>query len=157
MANGFRVALLKPERTSRFAAEELQQTKTDGVDALGFARFAAQKQPATTKLVDSATEDLKELARLRRPLVQDLGDQVRQLHRVVDLGFPELTRYVRTLDSDLSTAILKKYPSAEAFIGLRRRALSNLKGNGHRFASLELVNQLIEVAAISVGRHHSQA
>jgi transposase len=37
----FKVALLNPLRTRRFAEEELERTKTDSVDALGIARFAA--------------------------------------------------------------------------------------------------------------------
>ena len=91
-----RVALLNPLRTHRFAGEDLERTKTDAIDALGIARFAAQKRPATTRLPDAATEELRELVRLRDRLVQDFGDRVRQLHRLVDLGFPEFTRYVRT-------------------------------------------------------------
>ncbi|MBE7522907.1 MAG: transposase [Burkholderiales bacterium] len=45
-AAGYRVALLNPLRTHRFASEELARTKTDAIDALGLARFAAQKRPA---------------------------------------------------------------------------------------------------------------
>lgn len=156
-AKGFRVALVNPLRTNRFAAEEMQRTKTDAIDAMGIARFAAQKRPTETKLADSATQDLKELVRLKDRLVQDLGDRVRQLHRVVDLSFPEFTRHVRTLDSALATSILKAYPTAEAFIGLRPRALSNLKYDGRHFVGLELAKQLIEAAGISVGRHHTEA
>jgi transposase len=37
--------VLNPLRTRRFAEEELQRTKTDAIDALGIARFAAQKRP----------------------------------------------------------------------------------------------------------------
>ena len=156
-AKGFKVALINPLRTNRFATEDMQRTKTDAIDALGIARFAAQKRPAVTKLADSVTEDLKELVRLRDRLVQDLGDRVRELHRVVDLGFPEFTRYVRTLDSELATSILKDYPTAEAFIGVRPRALSNLKYDGRHFVGLELANQLIQAAGVSVGRHHGEA
>ena len=108
-AKGYRLALINPLRTNRFAGEDLQRTKTDAIDALGIARFAAQKRPEVTRLPDSATEELKELVRLRDRLMQDFGDRVRELHRVVDLGFPEFTRYVRTLDSHLATAILTKY------------------------------------------------
>jgi transposase len=43
---GFTLALLNPLRTRRFAEEELQRTKTDAIDALGIARFAAQKRPS---------------------------------------------------------------------------------------------------------------
>jgi transposase len=45
LAKGYAVAVLNPVRTRRFAEEELQRTKTDAIDALGIARFAAQKRP----------------------------------------------------------------------------------------------------------------
>ena len=157
VAGGYTVSLVNPLRTHRFAGEDLQRTKTDAIDALGIARFAAQKRPVATKLPDSATEELRELVRLRDRLVQDFGDRVRQLHRLVDLGFPELTRYVRRLDSELATSILKDYPTAEAFVGVRPRALSNLKYDGVHFVGLELATQLIEAVKTSVGRHHGYA
>jgi transposase len=90
---GFEVALLNPLRTRRFAEEELQRTKTDAIDAVGIARFAAQKRPAVTKLPEPTLLDLRELVRLKQQVVQQLGDRVRQLHRAVDLGFPEFTRH----------------------------------------------------------------
>ena len=96
VARGFIVALLNPLRTARFATEDLGRTKTDAIDALGIARFAAQKRPAATRVPDTTTEELRELVRLRDRLVQDFGDRVRQLHRLVDLGFPEFTRHVRS-------------------------------------------------------------
>jgi len=157
VAGGYTVSLVNPPRTHRFAGEDLQRTKTDAIDALGIARFAAQKRPVATKLPDSATEELRELVRLRDRLVQDFGDRVRQLHRLVDLGFPEFTRYVRSLDSELATSILKDYPTAEAFVGVRPRALSNLKYDGVHFVGLELATQLLEAAKTSVGRHHGYA
>src|SRR5262249_44859829 len=50
------------------------------------------------------------LVRFRDRLRQDFGDRVRQLHRLVDLGFPELTRHVRDLGSELATRLLREYP-----------------------------------------------
>ena len=64
LAKGYAVAVLNPLRTRRFAEEELQRTKTNAIDALGIARFAAQKRPPAAQLPDSATEELRELARL---------------------------------------------------------------------------------------------
>ena len=127
VARGFVVALLNPLRTARFATEDLARTKTDAIDALGIARFAAQKRPAVTRVPDPATEELRELVRLRDRLVQDVGDRLRQLHRLVDLGFPEFTRYVRGLDSALATAILHDYPTAAAFTGVSVRRLAGLR------------------------------
>jgi len=155
VAKGYSVALLNPLRTNRFAAEDMQRTKTDAIDALGIARFAAQKRPAVKRLPDSATEELRELVHLRDRLMQDMGDRVRQLHRAVDLGFPEFTRYVRGLDSALATAILKTYPTAQAFNGVRGNTLSHLKYDGHHFVGRELARQLLDAAKVSVGAHHA--
>src|SRR6266545_1010142 len=157
VARGFAVALLNPLRTHRFAQENLERTKTDAVDALGIARFAAEKRPAVARLPDAATEELRELVHLRQRLLQDFGDRVRQLHRLVDLGFPEFTRYVRTLDSELASAILRDYPTAAAFRGVSVRRLAALRYDGRHHVGLDLARQLIEAAQRSVGRHHSEA
>jgi transposase len=156
-AAGHNVALLNPLRTHRFAAEDLERTKTDAIDALGIARFAAQKHPVPTRLPDAATEEMRELVRLRDRLLQDFGDRVRQLHRLVDLGFPEFTRYVRGLDSELASAILHDYPTAAAFQGVSVKRLAALRYDGRHQVGLDLARSLIEAARHSVGRHHSAA
>lgn len=157
VAKGFSVALVNPLRTRRFLeGEELQRTKTDAIDAMGIARFAAQKRPTTTRLGDASTENLKELVRLRDRLMQDLCDRVRELHRAVDLGFPEFTRYVRSLEGPLATSILSAYPTAASFVGVRVRTLSNLKYDAQHRVGLELAQQLLAAAETSVGRHHAE-
>ena len=156
-AAGYAVALLNPLRTRRFAGEDLERTKTDAIDALGIARFAAQKRPAATRLPDSATQELRELVRFRDRLMQDFGDRVRQLHRLVDLGFPEFTRYVRSLDSELAAAILHEYPTAEAFLGLPWKRLAKLCYDGRHKVGEEIAKGLVEAAKTSVGQHHGPA
>ena len=156
-AAGHSIALLNPLRTHRFAGEDLARTKTDALDALGIARFAAQKRPSPTVLPDAATEELRELVRLRERLLQDFGDRVRQLHRLVDLGFPEFTRYVRTLESELACAILRDYPTAAAFRGVSVRRLAGLRYDGRHQVGLELARTLVDAARRSVGQHHGVA
>jgi transposase len=155
-AKGFTLALLNPLRTRRFAGEDLERAKTDAIDALNIARFAAQKRPAATRLPESATEELRELVRLRDRLVQDFGDRTRQLHRLVDLGFPEFTRYVRRLDSELACAILHDYPTAQAFQGVSVKRLARLRYDGRHLVGEELAGQLVEAAKRSVGQHHGE-
>jgi transposase len=156
-AAGFTVALLNPLRTRRFAGEDLQRTKTDAIDAVGIARFAAQKRPVATRLPDGATQELRELVRLRDRLMQDFGDRVRQLHRLVDLGFPEFTRSVHSLDSELAASILHEYPTAEAFLGLPWKRLAKLCYDGRHKVGEEIAKGLVEAAKVSVGRHHGPA
>jgi transposase len=157
VAHGFAVALINPLRTHRFAEEDLARTKTDAIDALGLARFGAQKRPPATRLPDAATEELRELVRLRDRLVQDFGDRVRQLHRLVDLGFPEFTRYVKGLDTELATTLLQEYPTAQAFQGVSVKRLARLRYDGRHQVGAELAATLITAAGRSVGRHHGEA
>jgi transposase len=157
VTHGFAVALLNPLRTRRFAAEELQRTKTDAIDALGIARFAAQKQPAASWLPDAATEELRERLRYRDRLSQDFGDRERQLHRLLDLGFPEFTRYVRDVGSELATTILRHYPTAAGFQGATVRRVAGLRYANNQPVGRELAAALLTAAAVSVGQHHGVA
>jgi hypothetical protein len=55
------------------------------------------------------------MARLRERLAEDFASRLRQLHRAVDLGFPEFTRHMRTLESQLAATILSRCPTAASF------------------------------------------
>jgi len=156
-ARGYAVALLNPLQTHHFAKEELSRTKTDAIDALGIARFAAQKHPVVTRLAEGATDELRELVRHRDRLVADFGDRVRQLHRLVDLGFPEFTRHVKGLDSMLASALLAEYPNAQAFAGAAPRRVAKLVYDGVHKVGNELAQALIASAKVSVGAHHGPA
>lgn len=150
---GFRVALINPLRVKRFAQEDLQRAKTDFVDALLLARFAAQKRLPPTDALDVATEELREMVHFYERLAQDLGDRVRQLHRLVDLGFPELTRHL-PLKGPRAATILREYPTAQAFVGLSVERLAELRCGARRVGTA-LARSLIAAAATSVGRHHA--
>lgn len=157
ITEGYAVVLLNPLRTRRFAEEDLQRTKTDAIDAVGIARFLQQKRPPATRLADQATEELRELVRHRSRLVQDLGDRVRQLHRLVDLGFPEFTRLVKDLSGALATALLMRCPTAASFASERPKRLSEVRYSTRGLVGLELAQALIDSAKASVGAHHGDA
>jgi len=156
-AAGHDVALINPLRSHRFQGEDLARAKTDALDAERLARFGLQKRPPPTRLGEAAAEELRELVRHRDRLRQDFDDRLRQLHRLVDLGFPEFTRYVRGLDSQLATAILADYPNAEAIARATPRRLAKLRYDGRHPVGAELAGQLIEAAKRSVGAHHGPA
>ena len=154
-AEGFAIALINPLRTRRFAEEDLVRTKTDAIDALGLARFGQQKRPPATELPDLATRDLRELVRLRVRFLQDFGDRTRQLHRAVDLSFPEFTRFVVELDSPRATAVLHAFPTAAAVRAASERQLAAVRG-GQRTVGRELARALKAAAGTSVGQHHTE-
>lgn len=133
----------------------MRRTKTDAIDALGIARFAQQKRPRAAHLPDAVTEELRELERLRERLAEEFAGHLRQLHRSVDLGFPEFTRFVRTLER-LATTILSRYPTAASFRGVSVKKLARIIYDGSHKIGEELARDLIEAAEKSVGAHHSE-
>ena len=157
VAAGHHVVLLNPLQARRFQDSSLERTKTDAIDATGLARFAFEKRPEPTQLHDAAAEALRELVRHRDRIRQDFDDRVRQLHRLVDLGFPELTRYVRGLDSQLATCLLAECPTAHDFAHANPKRLAKLRYDGRRLVGAELAAQLVEAAKRSVGRHDGPA
>jgi transposase len=156
-AAGHDVVVLNPLIARRFQEASLERTKTDAIDANGLARLAFEKRPAPTHLHDNVAEALRELVRHRDRLRQDFDDRVRQLHRLVDLGFPEFTRYVRTLDSMLATCLLAEYPTAHAFARATPRRVAKLRYDGRHFVGAELAQSLVDAAKRSVGQHHGHA
>lgn len=102
VAAGHHVVLLNPLKTRRFQDSALERTKTDAIDATGVVCFAFEKRPEATQLHDAAAEALRELVRHRDRIRQDFDDCVRQLHRLVDLGFPGANRMVSPSSPDMS-------------------------------------------------------
>jgi transposase len=153
-AAGHEVVLLNPLVARRFQEAQLERTKTDAVDAMALARLGFEKRPAPTRLFDDAAEALRELVRHRDRLRQDFDDRVRQLHRLVDLGFPEFTRYVKGLDSMLATALIAECPTAAAFARAQPRRLAKLRYDGRHKVGDDLAEALVAAAKRSVGRHH---
>ena len=156
-AAGHHVALLNPLKTRRFQDSALERTKTDAIDATGIARFAFEKRPEATQLHDAAAEALRELVRHRDRIRQDFDDRVRQLHRLVDLGFPEFNRYVSGLDSMLATTLLSECPTAHDFARATPKRLAKLRYDGRHLVGTERATQLIEAAKRSIGQHHGPA
>lgn len=152
---GFPFSVVNPLRTRRFAEEDLARAKTDSIDALGIARFAAVKRPAPTAPLDDLAEHLRELVRLRGRFVQDLGDRQRQLHRLLDLCFPEFTRHVRNLDTDLARGILREFPTAQAIGDCTVGRLARHRC-GRRTVGTALARELVHAAKASIGRHQGE-
>jgi transposase len=107
-------------------------------------------------LAAEGLDELREAVRLRERLLQDCGDHVRQLHRALDLSFPEFTRYVRSLNSELATTLLAHYPTAAAMGKVSVKRLASLRYDGRHHIGETLARELHGAAKLSVGRHQSE-
>ncbi|MFO0714688.1 MAG: hypothetical protein U0353_32910 [Sandaracinus sp.] len=90
--------------------------------------------------------------------MQDMGDRVRQLHRILDLGFPEITKLLGDLSRARSpTTIVLAFPTARAFEKTNVSSLAAVKYDRTHTVGVELATKLLEMAKRSVGQHHGAA
>lgn len=153
---GFQVAVVNPLAVRRFADSMMTRAKTDAADALVLARFGLAMRPRPAPMLDEQLEELREMMRLRDRWVQDLGDRVRQLHRLVDLGFPEFTQHVKDLGSGVATALLNRCPTAAAFRQVKPSTLAKLTYDGRHHVPEDLAAEVIAAAKRSAGMHHGR-
>jgi len=152
-ADGFGLVLVNPIRTRRYAETDMVRAKTDAIDAIGIARFASEKKFKPQYVPDVATDELRELVRLRDRIKQDLDDRVRQLHRAVDLTFPELAGILKDLSSRKSTTILARYPTSSSLARARESELAAIVYDGRHKVGKDLARKLMQTAERSVGAH----
>jgi transposase len=157
VAADYQVAVVNPLAVRRFGESQLTRAKTDAADALLIARFGRANRPSPAAVRDEELEELREHVRLRDRWVQDLGDRVRQLHRLVDLGFPEFKRQVKDLGSALATTLLTRYPTASAFQQVKPSTLTKLKYDGRHHVPEDVADALVAAAKSSAGMHHGPA
>jgi len=155
VTRGFAVVLLNPLRTRRFAEADLVRAKTDSIDARTIARFLSEKRPEPTVLPSATSEELREEVRLRDRYMQDLGDRKRQLHRALDLVFPEFPSIVRELGSSKATTLLRRYPTSKDFAEASEGELANMTYGGRYAVGRELAKKLIATAKRSIAAHHA--
>ena len=148
---GYSAAVVNPLRTNRFGGEDLVRAKTDKVDAVVIARFGAQKRPATQELSSDVRIRMQDLVQLRDRMVQDTGDRSRQLHRELNLCFPELPRLVDRVDSDMTLALLTRYPTAARLAKARPSTVARICFDGAQKIGRNRAQKFIENARNSVG------
>jgi transposase len=73
------------------------------------------------------------------------------------LVFPEFPEIVRTLESQRATALLRQYPSAEAFRQADERDIARLRCDGRRRLGAAIASSLVTAANTSVAQYHSAA
>ena len=74
---------------------------------------------------------------------------------LLDLCFPEFTRHVRNLDTDLARGILREFPTAQAIGDCTVGRLARHRC-GRRTVGTALARELVQAAKASIGRHQGE-
>lgn len=152
VGRGYEVFVFNPAKTSQFARFELRRAKTDAADAVSIARCMRVSRLQSIA-GDREFESLRELSRFRTRMTQDLGDRVRQLHRQIDLVFPELAKHHKKVGPML-TQLLLRWPTAKLMARAEMSDVAGLRFGARGRVGADRATKLVEAARASVAQHH---
>jgi len=154
VSEGYRVIIINPLLISNYVKMQLRKTKTDKKDAVVIALFLlANGNTLIQRVTPSLISDLRDLARQRESLVDEMTALKIEIKRLLNITFPELEHMVGVFTKSI-LKLLQQYPSAFA---LRDADLGNLSQTliadsyGHKRESFAA--ELIKTSRASVGSH----
>ena len=153
---GYTCSVLNPITTKYYRRMTLGKHKTDALDADCIARYLAAVRPEGNGPSEDAKDQLRSLCRAQASIAEQLTAAVNRLHRLVDLSFPEILRYLPNLKTAKALAILGKYPSAKTLAKATRLSDLHYGDRGHSIGK-EAAALLKEVAKNSAGMAQSES
>jgi transposase len=154
---GIPVAVVNPLESKYFGKRRLQRSKSDTADARTLAALGMHDQPRVqTPLAQS---ELREASRFTMRLVREQAEVCQRIHRLIDLGFPELREAWDDPTCVSALAVLRKAPTASAVSRLRLETVAALKrpGEGGRAIGRTKAEQLKVLARESVAAPEMEA
>lgn len=131
----------------------LRRTKTDKIDAETISKMLLTYDYKTNQSISYHISKLKSLTRLRKRLVKDLTVYKERLINILDIFFPEYTKYFTQVWGKTSLYILKNYPTSFEIAGININSISGdiySLSKGH--FSLTKLTKLINAAKLTIGR-----
>jgi transposase len=151
-AQGYQVVVINPLLINSFAKRSLRKTKTDKKDALTIAQFLMREKEALFPHTPShLAEELKDLARRREKLADQVTALKADMRRILSVTFPEL-EHITGIFTKSTLRLLMEYPSAHALRKATHSAIADIvisRSRGRK--SRASVDALIHAAATSVG------
>jgi len=146
---GIPVALVDPLAAKYFAKSRLGRTKSDPADARSLAEMAMRDAPTVRD--PFAGVGLRQAARFAMTLATEQARICQQLHRLVELGFPELLDVFEDPTCLTARAVLRLAPTAAIARCRRSRTLADAnKGPGQRRLGDAKAQRLHDLAPDSV-------
>jgi transposase len=113
-AKGYKVVIINPLLISNFVKLQLRKTKTDKKDALTIAQFLVLRKEALEKQTFSADlMELRDLARRRERLTDQVTKLKGNMKRILSVTFPELEHITGVFTKSI-LQLLTRFPSADA-------------------------------------------
>jgi len=130
-SKGINTFVLNPLLIKNFAKQSLRKTKTDKKCALTIAQFVKEKKDILEQLtVSQDLQDLRDIARERESLCQQISSSKTEMKRLLQTLFPELET-ICSVTTKIMLNFLKEFPSARSVMMAKPRAIAKaLKQRG---------------------------
>jgi len=114
VSEGYAAVVLNPLLISNYVKMQLRKTKTDKKDAWVIAQFLlANRDSLIRRATSPLISDLRELARQRESLVDQMTSLKSDIKRILNVTFPELEHMAGIFTKSI-LKLLQRYPSAYA-------------------------------------------
>jgi len=114
VSEGYAAVVLNPLLISNYVKMQLRKTKTDKKDAWVIAQFLlANRDSLIRRATSPLISDLRELARQRESLVDQMTSLKNDIKRILNVTFPELEHMAGIFTKSI-LKLLQRYPSAYA-------------------------------------------
>lgn len=149
LAAGLPVAVVNPRQVRDFARSLGQLAKTDMIDARVLARFAEVLKPAPARLSEEAAEQLRELERRRRQVVEMIVAERNRL-RTAPRTADRIQEHLRWLEDEVKRTEKEIEGLIQSDPGLQAKAaiLKSVPGIG-RAVSVTLLGSLPELGLLN--------
>jgi len=127
---GYQVAAVNPLQAKYFAKSRLQRSKSDPADARTLAALGMSEEPRVKDPLLGA--NAREAARFWGALVKEQAQLRQKLHRLVEIGFPELRECFEDPLCETAMAVLREAPTARTAARKRVSSLAGAVGPGGR-------------------------
>ena len=152
ISKGFTVIIINPLLISNFMKLQLRKTKTDKKDALVIAQFLSIKKDSLFQNVLSPeSADMRDLARQRESLIDQMTAIKNDTKRLLTVTFPELEHSAGIFTKSM-LRLISQYPSAQAIRKAKRSKIAALLIPGTYGKQTEAsVDAILKAAATSIG------
>jgi len=151
-SRGYQLCLLHPRQTHQFAQQRGLRAKTDKLDATTIARVLLSGEARRGYVPTDLIATYRELARRHAQLTEDVTRYRNEIHALLQVLFPEFSQVFADPCRPTALALLKLYPSAQAFVAAGVETLAaRLHELAPRNYGLHTAQQLVSLAQHSVG------
>lgn len=152
--NNFTFMVLNPYLTEKYRqATSLRKTKTDKIDAQIISKMLLSLDYQTYSSKSYHISSLKSLTRFRFRMIEARTKFKVRIQNILDLTFPEYSKYFSNIFGVLSIRILSKYPSPDKLSNVDINSTYNTLKDGIKGSySFEKFKNLISTAKNTIGK-----